>query len=35
MPQDPFDLMWIGLFIFACMSAPIIIGLVAVLTERD
>jgi len=35
MPQDPFDLLWIGLFIFSCMAAPIVIGLIAVLGERE
>lgn len=35
MEQDAFDLIWVTLFVLAALTGPIVIGLIAVLRERD
>jgi hypothetical protein len=33
--QDPFDLIWLSAFLLGCLSLPIVLGLLAVLTDRE
>jgi hypothetical protein len=35
MQQDFFDLVWLSLVMFGVLGLPIVLGLFAVLTERD
>ncbi len=33
--QDAFDLIWVTLFVLVCLGLPILLGLVAVLVDRE
>ncbi len=35
MEQDYFHLIWVCTFILGCLGLPIVLGLIAVLTDRD
>jgi hypothetical protein len=35
MQQDFFDLVWLTLVMFGVLALPIVVGLVAVLSDRD
>jgi hypothetical protein len=34
MAYEAFDLIWVGAFVLGCLSLPIVLGLISVLTDR-